>query len=664
MIDPTTLLQTVIPFRYLSPTERSAIEPDLVERRFAPGEIIISAGDGEDTDVYLLAEGTVEVFTEEALGERRITTIEASHYFGEWEPLFGVPRVYSIRATRACFCFALTGERFLSIVSSSPRFALALGAILRDRQGIFASFERFKVELIRGAGRGHLTITDLLPLYEKLEPAIHSGLASTEIDTAALAYAVRRLPANVSATFAYLLTDSVPPAYDSPNTLFTPIASDARRRDAWQMLPGKTLVQLRYGASDLLDFVTCLCVYAVEARKIRTRLEDAHALPQDDDCTEEEKLASLPFSPEETRGLQSIWPGNTIARLAEISRHRESFSVSVQRHSAKYNSQRSERWSTQLASACRELLGSDPVDLGDDVGVHIISSNTHSMTNCLNGWYLEHADRIIDWAREAQHPHAALEWANSMDAVYSLARDFFRAHPESAEQSAREEREIGILRMRETASTGIQAQLIDTARICAHQLDPGVHIASSQKGLIVNIDYAFGEQAEDILRNLLLLFGSRVRSVSLLGKAGALTGRRGDTLRPTAFIEQSSEQLFSLPPEREDVSLPGIRGEQVHSGPMLTVDGTLLQNETMLRFYKQIRKCIGIEMEGAYYFRQLREAQDTGLAPPQVKTHFYYYVSDLPLQPAERLSARLEPRDGVPPLYAITRHILNQILSE
>jgi hypothetical protein len=94
---------------------------------------------------------------------------------------------------------------------------------------------------------------------------------------------------------------------------------------------------------------------------------------------------------------------------------------------------------------------------------------------------------------------------------------------------------------------------------------------------------------------------------------------------------------------------------------MLTVDGTLLQNHAMLRFYRYIWRCIGMEMEGAYYFRQFQEAENIGLIPHNVAAGFYYYISDVPLKPKESLAARLHPSEGVPPLYAITRHVLASI---
>ena len=41
---------------------------------------------------------------------------------------------------------------------------------------------------------------------------------------------------------------------------------------------------------------------------------------------------------------------------------------------------------------------------------------------------------------------------------------------------------------------------------------------------------------------------------------------------------------------------------------------------------------------------------------------FLYYTSDLPLRHDANLSARLQAVEGVPPLYATTREVLNGIL--
>jgi hypothetical protein len=87
----------------------------------------------------------------------------------------------------------------------------------------------------------------------------------------------------------------------------------------------------------------------------------------------------------------------------------------------------------------------------------------------------------------------------------------------------------------------------------------------------------------------------------------------------------------------------------------------LLQNRIMLEFYRRVWGCIGLEMEGAHYFRRVNEARHLGIIPAEVDLRFYYYVSDLPLDHSSNLATRMGAVEGIPPLYAITREILSEI---
>ncbi|HOX49676.1 MAG TPA: hypothetical protein PLG14_10865, partial [Spirochaetales bacterium] len=215
---------------------------------------------------------------------------------------------------------------------------------------------------------------------------------------------------------------------------------------------------------------------------------------------------------------------------------------------------------------------------------------------------------------------------------------------------------------------GIQVQLVDTAALRGKSFDPGIvldGLAPQPRSLVVNIDYAFGEQAEEIMRSLLLLFGRNVRSISVLGKAGALLGERGDLLVPTAFVEQANDAflpLGPLPEGRLGRLANALPGRAVREGPLLTVGGTLLQNRAMLQFYRRIWGCVGLEMEGIWYLRAILEAEELGVLRRGSRLGFIYYVSDLPLAAGQRLSERLSPQEGVPPLYAATREALSGIL--
>ena len=67
------------------------------------------------------------------------------------------------------------------------------------------------------------------------------------------------------------------------------------------------------------------------------------------------------------------------------------------------------------------------------------------------------------------------------------------------------------------------------------------------------------------------------------------------------------------------------------------------------------------ELEGSFFARQLISALETGVVRSDVQSRFVYYTSDVPLNPDENLSEALDPWEGVPPLYAVTRAVLNRI---
>ena len=668
------LLAEIVPFRYLSAPTRHQLLAEGLRVDLSDDEMVFTQGDAGDDSVFLLLSGSAETLDMERSPWFRKNVLEPGTIFGEQSGVFGTPRSYGVRTLKASSCFKIPGEFFRFLLSESRAFAQAFGAKLRGSLGIFDAFDLFLAELVRGVALGHLEVRRFVDLYRNLAPALHrKANDQSTIDFEALAYATRRLPANTLETFVFLLTDNLPSVYASPDLLFPPVPTEARRRFIYRMMPGKDMVLVRSGLSDLLDFVTCLCLFSVETRKIRYRLNHPELiLALSNRCTQppetrqddDEFMVKLPFSPEELAAIKHIWPQRTVERVRDIVFHRQAYSVDVRKQVNNYNASLSERWTAQIGEAARQAIGSGPADFPDELAVHIVSSNTHSVSNCLNPFFVEHADEILSWADNTGRRSCG--WEQSQDEVYYLARDWFREDPRRVDRVIESEAACGIVRVPETMTTGIQVQLIDPSRVCRKPIDPGVGVGSCKgRSLIVNIDYAFGEQAEEIMRNLLMLFGRNVRSISVLGKAGALEGPRGAVLVPSAFIEQAGDAFQPLPPvdtgamERLRAVLPG---RKVLEGPLLTVRGTLLQNQRMLNFYRRVWACIGLEMEGAYYWRAILESEQLGVLRAGAAKSFYYYVSDAPLANGESLSARLTPQEGVPPLYAITREILTGIL--
>ena len=667
-------LRQVIPFRFLKEKALLRFVSRCRLREFPAGRLIMKQGDNQDTGCYILLSGLVEVLDSRSGVAVRTNTIEPNHYFGEWEVIFQVPRVFGIRAVEASTCLAFDGQVMMDLLEKEVAFAQALSGILRERQGIFRAFELFNAELARGVGYGHISIQKLLPLYQALEPALHPQVNNPDnLDISALDYAVRRLPRNVTSTFAFLIRDELPVVYQNPDEYFTAIPTDARRRSIWEILPGKDLFLTRTGMSDITDFITCLCVYSTEVLKIRRHIYEVKGVRRIRDFLDagagdtRQLLVDLGFSADNTEGLLRVWPKDTARRLWEMVNHREMFTIDVRIQRSSYNLKDYARWSTQIGQATLELTGYDPGALPKDVDVHIISSNTHSVTNCLNPWYAANADKIWHWASETKHPVAAENWQVRADCLYSITRDYFRAFPGTEAEMLDWEKKHGILRLGATATTGIEVEVINLERIRGQSIDPLLQTWQGRPNtLIVNIDYAFGEQAEHIIHQLILLYGRNIKSVNFLGKAGSLVGKRGDILVPTAFIEQSHDLFMPVqaPSKAELASIRVLVGERgVHVGPMLTVMGTIMQNRLMLYFYRNLWAVKGIEMEGVFYHRQVVESIQTGVLNPDVASRFYYYVSDLPLSVGSNLSERLQASEGVPPLYAITRQILAGILS-
>ena len=648
----------ITPFRFLDATDRAWLIPKLRERRFAPETIIARQGSA-GAEVFLLVSGRVKTLDTSVRPPLHEGLIEPGHYFGERAVLFETPRPLELRAIDEVALCVLGAEDFLELIRRAPNFAATLAHTLRRKHGILVAVDHFLAAVRHGVASNHIDLTQLLPAYLALEPALHPLATSNELDLGALAYAVPRLPDNVARTFCFYLTDDLHLWSPFARSVFEERDARARRRRVYEMTPGKSLVLLRDNLSDLIDFVTLLCVFAVEARKIRMRTQQANAaLALCIGSRDDSRLDALPFEADEVEGLTRIWPGEVVARTTEIALHHEDFAIQIrQQELDNHNAAHPEVWIRQIAEATERLLGVGPHGLPDDFEVHIVSSNTHSVHNCLDPWLTRERAAILEFGRTHHAELCALPWPDERDLLVALSRAFLEASPERGPES-----ESGGVVLRENAMTGIAVELFDTSALESAMIDPSLP-APTERKLLVNIDYAFGQQALLMMHQLVALFGPRIHSVNILGKAGGLVGRRGDVLVPTGFVEQLEDTLHKLDNEVDvDAIEARLPGRGVHVGPVLTVLGTMVQNRTMLHYYRHLWGAVGLEMEGAWYYRELVQARLRELLHPDCRFRAVYYVSDLPLDHSANLSASMSAFEGIPPLYAITRELLGEIL--
>ena len=670
---PDQVLSDTLPYPFLSAPRRSEVAERMRTCRFSAEEVVAESG-GEPGAVLFVASGSLKALDADG---QVVSTISAGHAVGERAVLLDEPPAEKLVAGEPTVLYALAADDFLDLVDTEPVFAQALSVRLTVSQGIFQPYRRLWARILSLLARGEFLLSELVQEYRDLHPALHPHLHEASIDFGALGYAIARLPEDVTRTCFYFLVSEIPEQFSDPDTLLQPVATRARRRSGWCLMPGKLLILLRDGVTDVTDLLTCLCAYAVEARKIRRACSGRALLgllrrrQQEPGSVSDARLASESgLSAEELAGLRAIWGPAIWNRLHDILLHHEDIAIECNMHTDGYDPSAAERWVREIRATAAGL-----VDLEDPLlEVHIISSNTHSVGNCLSPYVARRADEILAWGRvhrpeiagqsTAERPWGA-RWACREDLVYTLMR-WYTVDAERRAACIAEERAGGHYRLRTTAFTGIAVDLIAGHLVDPAHVDAGLRFERpSHPLLIVNLDYAFGQQAEEIMASLLFVFGRRTRSVSVLGKAGGLVGRRGDLLLPRATLLQTNDELYPVPnADLDAASLRQLAPESaVHEGPVLTVAGTLLQDRSLLHFYRRLWKCVGLEMEGSYFARRLISAIETGVVRPDVRSRFVYYTSDVPLQPEENLSTGMSAEEGVPPLYGITRAILSRIFN-
>ena len=289
--------------------------------------------------------------------------------------------------------------------------------------------------------------------------------------------------------------------------------------------------------------------------------------------------------------------------------------------------------------------------------IHIISSNPHSVMNCLYSFAaladMREGQDLEDLAKELSHA-SRREWRQAVE-------EYAANH--------------GMYQLDDKSGTNIAVQLFDTTQIVPASLPPEIkwdnNYIQGQKPIILVMDYAFGEQAYEAMDELLKPYEVdgrkiplKVQSISVMGKAGILEGKKGDIMIPHSHVFEGTADNY---PFDNDLTIDDFAGHDlgVYAGSMISVLGTSLQNKDILHYFlKSSWKAVGLEMEGAHYQKAIQAAAKIRRSiHPDVVLRYAYYASDNPLESGQTLASGSLGVDGVKPTYLITVEILNQILS-
>lgn len=770
-----------------------------------------------------------------------VATLLPGQVFGTENFVFDQTNRFVFRAggsTKKTVVALIPFSALVPSLAHNPRFAQGVGNAIAGSVDVFGPIRQFCRYVFSSltSQNDYLPLWSIVAAYTDINNVIHTKLLSTELDTGAWGYALNRLPENVTSTFCFDLVHALPPfvasrmrveAYAADvskapqpsadlaraRTAVAYIRTKERRRCTWHLgMEGKDLVLLRDGFTDLLDFLTMLCVHIIESNKLRGRVQgmvhppaidildeylrtrerevaEGKAVPAEEEVARiKEVLARMPLTPDEQNGLLRNWGAETLLKIYEVMMHREEFNVRLDPSiSRKFQINPFHEWALNLRGCVMTKLGLDKFRaLPSDLVIDVVSSNTHCIKNLLCSFNRKYRAEILDYAvrKEGKKLGKPEDWHTIEDMIYIATSGFLRdERPDLKEEFQKSLEENGITVLHDTAMTGLQVDVIPVHLLNYDTIDetiqrslrdyfetavqdhgdgesgpsfrspptwaqvskpmiapnsthlhrmqerakqqqqqasgegapsstatagggatpssasPSAAASPSTQGapagsrlrrhFIINMDFAFGAQAEGICRAVFSAFGQRIRSVSVMGKAGGLQGKRGDIQlashvllsKSSLILEDNQDELRSC--RNQDLTkerLQELAGPKVtvHHGKVLTVTGTMLQNAPLLRYYKNVWRCVGTEMEGSYFARVIEDFYRQGIANADLHTRFAYYTSDLPLAQSEAeeeakssrrhvgasatLSAPMTPQEGVPPLYAIARGILENVL--
>ncbi len=519
---------------------------------------------------------------------------------------------------------------------------------------------------------------DLESCLKNLSPEIYGSMNDPRVvELKGLEYVIDRLPCGIEACTKIILTEENPPK----NSKFERIEPLKRRRTAYRVGTHEICMVISRGLSEIYDILTHMTFLFSEAKKIHTRMKDdsdnisiewnelKHTVEHLDELNDtqlDQALWNLSIilgrSYQETKDtftyleenkqrtgsnnglfslifhLGKLIDDETISRENALVIYLQPSLMNIIGHQ-RYGRVWAEDLKAKLLSM--ELLKRP---------IHIISANLHSVANLLYGF-------------------AAINKNKTM----SIEDDLYRFIPQirtiSEEIEAYGETH-GLATVCDRSGTHIDCQIIDSARFASLPFHPKISItlpeSDQEKPVILVMDYAFGTQAFELMENLLTPVKDddttvylNIQSISIMGKAGILTGKKGDIMLATAHVFEGTSDNYIFENdlhEREfDTTV------DVYTGPMVTVLGTSLQNRDVLHKFLEDWKTVGLEMEGGHYQRAISAAIIKGNISKDITLRYAYYGSDNPLMTGHTLAAGAMGEEGVKPTYMITKVLLEKI---
>ncbi|MDY3536990.1 hypothetical protein PG275_03085 [Riemerella anatipestifer] len=522
---------------------------------------------------------------------------------------------------------------------------------------------------------GGVSGESLRDLLMVIQPEIYGSMSSPKkVELDGLLYVLDRLPEGIEeCAFIHLTSDE-----GFHKASFQPIVPKKRRRNCYRIDAHQMNIEVLLGRSEIYDILTHLTFFYIEADKIRNigfDLENGGTPRRIWKAIEEVAKGEKKFTRKEKEVALiqlSAFLGRTfeetldayekfgdeknpdrlfkiIYNMGEVSladwrqeRAREIFFSAILQERVGHHFF-GEKWANKV----KEVLVNNNLHKRP---LHIISANMHSVKNML------YANDALNIKNKGSVDYSLYENISNDANLRKKVSDYALSK--------------GLIYIDDQSGSNIDVQIIDLKKFSSENT-PFQGKAIGKEDVILVFDYAFGEQAFEIMDELLKPFkvGDEmcfmpVRSISIMGKAGILEGKKGDIMIPTSHIFEGTADNY---PFENALSLSDFQDDELKAfqGSMITVLGTSLQNKDILSFFMTTSwKAIGLEMEGAHYQKAIQVASKIrNHISPDLFVCYAYYASDNPLETGSTLSSGGLGLTGVKPTYLITLRILEKILN-
>ncbi|MEM9858435.1 MAG: hypothetical protein AAF843_13815 [Bacteroidota bacterium] len=508
-----------------------------------------------------------------------------------------------------------------------------------------------------------------------LKPEIYGSIKDPEkAELDGLLYVMERLPHGIEeCRFIKLVSRE---GYEEAG--YQAIVPTKRKRNCFRIDKDRMYIEMTRGKSDIYDILTHLTFLNIESDKIKNKALDQKGKIREDWLRLEEvvqmEMADQEFDEKRAVVYLSNFLGRTIQETEEAVRQFEKGNTEHSLYHIIY-------WLGTLAINGAQRKGDKEISfsarLRDSVGqhiygeewatrikdflkgkgwekrpIHIISANLHSILNTLFG-YAALKDKTFDSVETLAIETSQDKTGKLQDKIKAFALDH------------------GMSVIHDHSGTNLSVQIFDLDKLDTEHMCPELSKVNLQdeRPVLVVMDYAFGEQAFECMDELLKPLEKEenhyfnIRSVSIIGKAGILTGDKGDIMIPTAHVFEGTADNYPLNNEFSKDDFEDC-GHPIYEGPMITVLGTSLQNKDVLNhFVTSTWNAIGLEMEGAHYQKAIQSAAKIRLSiNKDVKVMYAYYASDNPLKTGSTLASGSLGLEGIRPTYLTSVKVLQKIL--